>query len=122
FLIRQVIEQLPDARILGPRRCLLIKTAGLQFNRTCLLTHGFEAERSYQPYRRALNKSADILAANQWDMLPEFLPIKLNQPAPVAGLFLPHAVTDGSRGREGLTQPFGKIGVHSFVFFLEGNG
>jgi hypothetical protein len=59
-----------------------------------------------------LDKSADILAANQWDVLPEFLPIKFNEPAPVAGLFLSHAVTDGSRGREGLTQAFGKIGVH----------
>jgi hypothetical protein len=54
-------------------------------------------------------------------VLTELLPVQLNQAPPMAGLLNSHTVEHRRGSREVLLQSVRKIGVHAFVFFLEGN-
>ena len=55
-------------------------------------------------------------------MLPELFLKKLQQPATVPRLLLPHAFEHGGGSGIILPQPFGKIGINAFVFFFQGDG
>ena len=122
LFIRQVIQQLPNARILRARRGFLIESPGLDFHRRCLFTHRLNAQRSHQPQCRTLHKPPHVLAPNQRNVLPESPLIKFQQAPPVSGLFFAHPFKHRSGGRIIWPEPFGEIRVHSLVFFLQSDG
>jgi len=69
-----------------------------------------------------LDKSPDILAANEGNVFSKFLAIQLNQSSAVSGFFGLHAFEHGGGSREVLAQTFGEIGKDAFIFFFQGNG
>ena len=121
FFLRQIVEQLPDAGVLGTRSRLLVKTPGFHLHGTGGFVDRVQPERPHQPDRLPLQETPDILPPNQRNVFSEFLPIQLDQPPPVPGLFYPHAVKNGRGCGEVLTQAFDEIGVHPLVFFFQRN-
>ncbi len=61
----EIVEQLPDAGILGARGRFLVELASFELHGAGLLAHGIQPERLNQPNRLALHEAADILAADQ---------------------------------------------------------
>src|SRR5437588_121507 len=78
-----------------------------------------QAERPGQPDRLPLHETLHVAAANQRNVLAEFLPIKLDEPMAMAILLGPHLnELIGQLGKIG-PQAIGKIGVNAGVFFFQ---
>ena len=84
FFIGEIIEQLPDAGVLGSLRGFFVETTRFQLDGASLPAYCVEAERPNQPHWFALHETTHILAANQRDVLAEFFAIQFDQAAPVA--------------------------------------
>jgi hypothetical protein len=69
-----------------------------------------------------MNKSANVLATKERNVLSEFLLIKLDQAAPMGRLFFPHLFKNGGCSGKVLPETFGKIGVNAFVFLFQRYG
>ena len=73
------------------------------------------------PDRRVLDEAANVVAADQRDVLAEFLLVELDQPAAVVALFGGHLGEDIGTGRIVVAQAFGDVGVDAAVLFLVGD-
>src|ERR1700680_218337 len=111
LLLRQVVEELPHTGVLRPARRLFVKATAFHFEHDRLIAYRVEPQWPYQPDGLALHEPFHILPPDQRNVLAEALLIKLDQPAPVAGLLHGPAIEDGRRSREILPQAFGIIGI-----------
>src|ERR1039457_4576645 len=85
---RQIIEQLANAGVLGEYGGAFVEAARLNFHSAHLAADLFQTQRGVQPDGLALHKAANVLPADERNVLPEFLPIKIDQSAAMADLFL----------------------------------
>src|SRR3989449_2276956 len=122
FLLREIIQKLADAGVLGTCCGSFIEPASFDFDSASLLANSVEPQRTHQPDRRALDESFHVLAANKRDVLTKFLLVEFNQTTAVSRLFLSHAVEHRSGRGKILAQSFGKICIHALVFFFQRNG
>ena len=87
-----------------------------------LIADRIQAERLHQPDRLAMHEAAHVLAADERDVVAEFLVKQLDQAAAMAGFLFAHAFEDRGGGGKVLAQALGVIGVDALVFFFERNG
>ena len=116
---REIVEQLPRAWILRARRRFLVEPPTLDFHGGSLFAHGFETERLHQPDWLARDKSADVRAADQGNVISKTLAIEFDEPAPVSRLLGAHGIEHCGRRREILSETFGVIRISAFVVFFE---
>ena len=79
LFLRQVAEQLPDARVGRAARRRLIKPFGFHLHQFHLLLRGLEAQRTRAPQRSSSDKPSHVFAPDQRDMLAETGAIKVQQ-------------------------------------------
>src|SRR5580704_13123804 len=91
LFVGQIVEQLADAGVLRTRGGFLIEAAGFQFHYADLFADSFEINWLEHPERFALDEPTNFLAANDGNMLAEFLLVKLDEPAAMIGFFFAHA-------------------------------
>jgi hypothetical protein len=87
-----------------------------------MLAHGVQAERSHQPERLAMNEPANVLAANERDVLAELRPVELDQTVPMPALFGRHVRKDAGRRGIALAQPLRELVIDPLVLLLERDG
>ena len=119
LFLRQIVEQLADVGVLAARRRLLIKLARLRLHRRRRVAHRVQTQRANQPHGLAIDEAADVLAADQRDVVAEFLLGELDQAPAMARFLQPHAVENGRRRRKILPQAFGEVGVDFLILFFE---
>jgi len=68
-----------------------------------------------------LQEAADVLAADQRNVLAELLLVQLDQPAAMLALFRPHFGEQVGAGGIIVAQALGDIGVNTAVLFLVGD-
>jgi hypothetical protein len=122
LLLRQIIQQLPHSGIPRARRGPLVEAARFHLHGAGLLGHCVQPQGLQQPYRPPLDEPANVLPADQWNMLTEFGAEQLNQPAAVPGLFLAHALKDLGSLRKILPESFGQIRIDALIFLFESDG
>ena len=83
FLLGQISQQLAHARVRRPARRRLVEPFGFEFHELGLLLHRFQSKRPDQPDRPAAHKSAHILPSQQWHVLAETAPVKIEEPMAV---------------------------------------
>jgi hypothetical protein len=62
------------------------------------------------------------MAADEGDVLSEFLPVQLDQSSAVSGFLVAHAFEYGGGSGEVLAQTFGEIGEDALVLFFKRDG
>jgi hypothetical protein len=87
-----------------------------------MLAHGVQAERSHQPERLAMDEPANVLAANERDVLAELRPVELDQTVPMPALFGRHVRKDPGRRGIALAQPLREVVIDPLVLLLERDG
>ncbi len=122
FLLGQVAQKLADAgigRLLdGP----LVKLFGLKLHQLDLLADRLDAEPGRQPDRPTLYKAFHVLAADEGDMVAELLPVKLDEPMPMAVLLGPHLLQHPCCRRIVTLETLREIVVNARVFLLQRDG
>ncbi len=87
------------------------------------LAHLVEAERAHQPERLAVvDEALDVLAADQRQVLAEFLAVHVEQHGAVAHLLVGHFVEHLGGGGKRLAQALGEAAVDAAVLVLVGDG
>ena len=69
-----------------------------------------------------LDEAFDVLAADQRQVVAEFLPVEVEQHAAVAHFLVRHLVEDLGGGGIFLAQAFGEAAIDAAVLFLVGDG
>ena len=72
FLLREIIQKLADAGVLGTCCSSFIEPASFDFDSASLPANSVEPQRTHQPDRRALDESFHVLAANKRYVLTKF--------------------------------------------------
>src|SRR5579863_668987 len=122
LFLGQVVEQLADAGILSSSRSLLVEPASFYLDGAGFVAHDVKAERPSQPDRLSLYEAFHVMAADEWNMFAEFLPVQVDQSSAMSGFFSLHPFKYGGRSGEVLAQSFGEIGEDALIFFFERNG
>src|SRR5580692_8837520 len=121
LFIDEIVKQLPDAGILRALRRLFIEAARLHFHGAGFLAHRLDTQRTNQPKRGTLHKSAHVLPPDEGDMFAKLLAEEFDQPPAVPRFLLAHPLKH-CRGRGVIRpQPFGKIRVYPLIFFFQRN-
>ncbi len=82
----QVAEQLADRDVLAARRGAAVELLGLGFHALGEVAHLVEVQRLDLPDRLVVDEAAHVLAADQRDVLAEFLPVEVEQAVAVLAL------------------------------------
>src|ERR1700676_4892183 len=98
-----------------------MQAASLRLHDAHLGADLLQAQWRVQPDGLALYKSAHILASDQRNMISELLLVQFDQPTAMPDFLLLHFFKDLRSTRKSFPQAFAKIGVNSFVLFLERN-
>src|SRR5438270_882653 len=122
LLLRQVIQQLPQTRVVRPSRRLFVEAARLHFHRSCLAPDRFEPEWAYQPDWFPVHETSDVLTANERHVLTELVPKEFDEAPPVTRLLAAHAVENRGRSRKILPQAVSVVGIDPLVFFFKRDG
>jgi hypothetical protein len=114
----QIAEQLPHHRIARLRDGRLVKIARL-------FLHGFHFTANHRhgqdfidPKRLARDEALHVLTPDERDVLAEFLPVKLDQPVPMAILLIVHRLQRLGCGGIILPNTLCQIGVDSAILLL----
>ena len=121
--LSQFEEQLSNRDVAGGFRGPAVEAFGFVFHPSGELPHLVEAERTHQPERLAvMDEAADVLAADQRQVLAEFFAVHVEQHAPMPHLLVGHLVEHLGGGGEWLAQTLGETAVDAAVLVLAGDG
>src|SRR5262249_41359826 len=84
FLLGQVTEELPNARVGRPLERSLVESSGFQFHGLDFLAHRLEAERPDQPDWFSVHKAFHVLPAQERDVFAKSLTVQINEPMAMA--------------------------------------
>src|SRR5260370_20050453 len=122
LFLREIVEQAADAGVSGPCRRAFVKQPCLLLDRTRFVARGFQAQRTCQPDRTALDEAPHVLAPYQRNMVAKFLLIQILQTAAMAGLLLAHLFKRLGGIRKILAEFLGEIRIDALVFFFQRYG
>ena len=122
LLLSQIVEQLPQTRVLRPSGGLFVEAACFRLHRADLLPDDFEPQRLYQPDRLPVHETSDVVTADQGYVVAKLVPKEFDEAPPVVRFFASHAVEHRRRSRKVLTETLGEIGIDPLVFFFKRDG
>ncbi len=118
----EVAEQLADRGIGAAAGGALVEAARLQFHELGLTAELVDAEIVHQDERLAADEAAHVLAADEGDVLAEFLPVELDQTVAVLVFLFRHALEHFGGGGVVLAHRFGVVGVDAGILFFVADG
>ena len=123
FSLRKLDQQLPHRGVTRVFRGFAVVALGLEFHVLGEFAHLLETERPCQPQRLfRVQEALDVLAADQRQVVPELLPIEIEQHRAVVHFLFSHLVEYLCRGRELLAQTFRKTAIDTAILFFVGDG
>ena len=72
-----IAEQLPDARVGGPLRRVLVEAPRLRLHQGRLLARRRQPQRPHQPHRLAADEALHVMPADERDVVAELLPVQV---------------------------------------------
>ena len=114
----EVAQQLADAGVAAAPGSLGVEPASVDFHLPGLAAHRLDPQRADLPSRTPGDCAADVLAADQRDMVAELLDKGINQQAPVIAFLRCHVVEHPGAVRVFFPQALGEVGVDAAILFL----
>ena len=115
----EIAQELAQLGVLRPLRGLLVVTRGLELHQRDPAADVVDARVTQRLDRIAAHEAADVLAADERDLLAELLAEQLDQAAPVRVFLCGHAVERRRRLREVRTEQTRELAEDARVLFLE---
>ena len=122
FGVGEIAEQLANRHVFAAGGGAAVEELGLPLHAFGHVADGVELQRLDLPNRLMMDEAANVLAADQRDVLAEFFPIEVEQHAPMIGFLGGHFAEHGRTARVFAAQSLGDIDIDATVFFLIGDG